>query len=215
MGKNLWVFDNDGTLYDDTLAEASYKEILCSYISNMLKIPISEAWEKAKELKQKWETDLTPVALVREFGIGFSELVEKIHMKIDFNECKIPICDSEKRDSLCNIGAPKIVFTNNPAVFARKVLAHIGLEHCFMDFVGAEETDFRKKTDPEAYKIIEKRYPKFNRFIFCDNSIQNLNTARSCGWLTIWYNPKDESAPGSATDHFSIRSFKELENIPV
>lgn len=38
-----------------------------------------------------------------------------------------------RKKALDNILADKIVFTNNPSVFARRVLLHLGLDKCFSD----------------------------------------------------------------------------------
>jgi len=75
-----------------------------------------------------------------------------------------------------------------------------------------EEAGFCEKLNPQAYKVVENRHRGYNRIIFCDDSLKNLETARSLGWTTIWCKPKN-AIPETESGHLVISSFEELKKI--
>src|ERR1035437_40133 len=130
---DLWIFDNDGTLYDDTQAHKQLMEILYRHCSMVLGVSLESVPEEIKKLKTKWNTEFSLIALRKEFGFDFSEMVNQTYLKIDLEKCGVPNTDPIRVNALCVIESPKIVFTNNSSAYARKVLKHIGLLQCFMD----------------------------------------------------------------------------------
>ena len=181
----LWVFDNDGTLYDDFGAGKKFMKILFGHVSQLLGVSTEQAEKEVARLKEKWHTEFSILALMKEYGVSFSEMVENTYLRIKLDECGIAAPDNLRLAVLNSIDARKVVFTNNPSAFARRVLSYVGLETCFIDFVGMEETGLCEKPNPQAYKVVENRHKGYNRIIFCDDSLKNLETARSMGWTTI------------------------------
>jgi len=209
---DLWVFDNDGTLYDDFGADEKFMKILFQYASTLLGIPVEDVPAEIKKLKDKWHTEFSILALMREYSIDFSEMVQNTYLKITLDECGIIAPDIMRFDVLSSIDSHKVVFTNNPSVFAQRVLSYVGLKTCFADFIGIEETNFCEKPNHRAYKVVEGRHGGFNRIIFCDDSLNNLETARRMGWTTIWCKPKNLNVE-MGRGHIVISSFKELKTI--
>lgn len=209
---DLWVFDNDGTLYDDSGTKKNFMEIFFEYASNLLGVPNEEVATQLSKLKNKWRTEFSVVVLMKEFGVDYSEVVNSTYLRVDFEKCNVPKNDHVRKAVLDNILAEKIVFTNNPAVFARRVLSYVGLEENFSSFVGMEEAKFFGKPDPRAFKIVEARHPKCSRIIFCDDSLKNLDVAHQMGWVTIWYRPR--SADVETNDkHIIINSFSDINGV--
>lgn len=209
---DLWVFDNDGTLYSDFGAGKKFMRILFQYVSQLLNIPVDQVPNEVGRLKKKWHTEFSVLALAKEYGIDFSEMVQNTYLKIKLDECNIATPDTTRFDILRSISSRKVVFTNNPSDFARYVLAYVGLDSCFSDIIGIEEMGFCEKPDPRAYKVVERRNSGFSRIVFCDDSLRNLEVARELGWVTVWYKPhnmKSEIGKG----HLVVSSFEELERI--
>ncbi len=206
---NLWIFDNDGTLYNDFGAGKKFMEILLPYTSTLLKIPISETEEKINQLKTKWNTEFSAMALVKELNISLEEVVNNTYLKVDLSQCQINP-SSKTKSSLKKIESDKIVFTNNPSNFARYVLNYLELSDQFIDFIGMEETHFRSKPDPEAYKIVEERRPGYSKYLFCDDSIKNLDAAKQIGWTTYWLKPAGSQL--ETINHITVDSITDLEN---
>lgn len=208
---DLWVFDNDNTLYDSSIVYKKSMELFFQYISKLLGIPISLLSAETARLKQKWHTEFSIIAFMKEYGIDFEETVYNTYLKINLEECSIVAPDIERLEILQSINSPKVVFTNNPSIFARRVLSYTGLIGCFLDFIGMEEIGFCDKSDPYAYRIIEEHYKGFQRIIFCDDFLKNLETAHKLGWTTIWYKPSSSSVEAQQ-NHIIVSSFKELKN---
>lgn len=209
---DLWVFDNDGTLYDDSIAKEQFMKILSEYVSQLLNIPIDQVLSEITRLKLKWNTDATVVALMKEYKLDFAKIVGDTYLKIKLEKCSISAPDLARFSILNAIPWPKVVFTNNPSVFARYILSYVGLAGCFSDFIGIQETRFYGKPDLKAYKTVEKRHKGFNRIIFCDDSLKNLDVARKLGWITVWYNPQSVDITNNS-GHLVISSFEELRKL--
>jgi len=209
---DLWVFDNDGTLYDDSETHRNFMEIFSEYSTVFLKVPVQEVPTQMARLKSKWNTEFSAIALMKEFRIDYSEVVRNTYLKIDLEKCNVPKSDLARKRALDDLLAKKIVFTNNPSQFARRVLAHVGLESCFSDFVGMEEMCFVGKSDIRAFHAVEARHKGFNRIVLCDDSLKNLEMARQIGWTTVWYKRNDGEIVAEH-NHLVITSFAELKNI--
>lgn len=209
---DLWVFDNDGTLYDDSGASEKLKTILFQYVSRLISIPVGQVPNKVARLKEKWHTKFSILALMYEYHIDFSEMVRNTYLKIKLDECNIVTPAIAKKSVLSSIDSRKVVFTNNPSTFASYVLSYVGLEACFSDIIGIEEAGFCEKPDPRAYRIVESRHRGFDRIIFCDDSLKNLETAHELGWITVWCKPQNAKIETNQ-DHLIISSFEELRKI--
>lgn len=207
--ENLWVFDNDGTLYNDFGAGKKFMEILLPYASNLLQIPIDTTEVEIARLKNKWATEFSILALAKEFKIDFSRMVKDTYLKLDLDQCGI-YPDTETINTLSAIQAPKIVFTNNPSEFARYILDYMKMSHLFIDFIGMEETNFHSKPDPRSYRTVETHHPGYERIFFCDDSLKNLEIAHRLGWKTFWIKPP-QATPDSDR-HVIIESLLDLGN---
>lgn len=210
---DLWVFDNDGTLYDDSDTQEKFMDIFHEYSSSLLGVPIHEVSAQFAKLKNKWNTEFSIIALMKEFGVDYANVVNKTYLKVDLEKCNIPKSDPVRKMALDDILTKKIVFTNNPSVFARRVLSYLGLADCFSDFVGMEETCFFGKPDMRAFQIVESRHPNYDRIIFCDDSLKNLEMAHQMGWITVWYRPLKADNGETNGKHLVINSFNEIRDI--
>jgi len=206
---NLWVFDNDGTLYDDREASRQFFKISNPYFGQLLGIAPEKVETKAQELKKKWGTQFAFMALVKESGVDFTRAVNDVHLKIDLEACGIATPDTLRRRVISNLSGRKVVFTNNPSTFARKVLAHVGLLNLFSDIIGMEEMRLNRKPSPHSFQEVEKRHPNAHRIIFCDNQLENLVEARRQGWITVWHKPENADKE-LGNGHIVIDSFEEF-----
>lgn len=209
---NLWVFDNDGTLYDDFGAGQQFMKIFYEYYAESYGNRSGCMVEEVDNLKDKWNTEFSILALMKEYGVDFERIVQETYLKINLQSCNIPSPDLARLEAINSLQGRKVVLTNNPSVFAKRVLSFVGLEQCFMSIIGMEETQFLGKPDAHAYRTVERLYPGFDRILFCDDSLKNLDGARALGWTTIWCKPKSADAQAGA-GHIVINSFQELKQI--
>lgn len=205
---NLWVFDHDGTLYADRLANAQMQDLAASHVARSLKITVAQGADELRRLKAKWGTKFSLVAWCREHGIGPEEFIYETYLRIDLQACEILSPDHQRGRVLHALDGRKIVFSNSPDIHIRNVLRYAGLCDIFADVIGMEELKYIPKPDPRTFDIVEKRHPGVSRIFFCDNEQVNLDVARDRGWSTILFDP-------GATDvvrdgHRVVRSFDEL-----
>lgn len=212
--EDLWVFDNDGTLYDDTPSLAQFKKILAAYLAPILGRAAEDIDAEIVRIKKLHRTQSSVVALMKEYGLDYETLVLKTFLAINLEQSGIPTPDIERRRVLQGLRGRKVVFTNNPSAYARKSLSYIGLGDCFDDVIGMEETNFTAKPDDHAYQCVQNRHIGAQRIFFVDDVLENLDTARARGWITFWYNPKDVSNP-SPFNHIRICSFRDLSRFHV
>lgn len=206
---DLWVFDNDGTLYDDRLAHIEFVEHLGLYLAGLLGISIEDAKILGERLKAKHNTSSTVIAVVREFHLNIREVIERTYLCINLDLCHDPVEDSERNEALARISGRKVILTNNPSAFARRIVERIGLHQHFDDIVGMEETAFALKPDLGAFLAVMRRHPDATRIFFCDDSRENLDIAATLGWKTIWYSPNN-GGDDSESSHRILRSFRLL-----
>ena len=205
---DLWVFDLDGTLYDDKLAHAQWQRLVTVYIARRFNLPDKEADLFLRRLKQKWQTPFSLVAWKREYNSGVEELIQETYLRIDLAVCEIASPDVERRRALEVLSERKIVFSNSPRGHIEQVLHYGGLLDLFSGTIGMQELGYCAKPEQRAFEIVEELYPDFDRIFFCDDDEKNLAVARERGWKTFWF------APGSADrvrdGHQVVRSFAEL-----
>ncbi len=203
----LWVFDNDGTIYNDSGAGSSFMELFYAYFARISGKSIESSKEEIGRLKSKWNTEFSILALVKEYKIDFSEIVKETYLRIDPTVFKDGM-DISTIQSINNLPGEKIVFTNNPSAYARFVLENLGLSDSFLDVIGMEEMDLKGKPDPFSYEVVEKRFSS-RPIIFCDDSLKNLDAAAQRGWITVWKKPVSVKCP-SQLKHLVVESLEEL-----
>ena len=123
----LWVFDNDGTLYGDFGAGEQFQSIFNAYVARELNILTESVSDEVRRLKKKHQTDFSLIAIMNEFGLDFDMVVERTYMQIDLDACGVPSNCSRTQNFLASLGGSKVVLTNNPSRYAKRVLEHIGM----------------------------------------------------------------------------------------
>jgi putative hydrolase of the HAD superfamily len=88
-----------------------------------------------------------------------------------------------------NLKYPKIIYTNGTHGHAINILKNMRLTEQFTA-VYARDTMPAMKPDMISYKFVEndirKNIDEKNKYYFFDDILDNLQTAKSRGWETIW-----------------------------
>jgi len=88
-----------------------------------------------------------------------------------------------------NLKYPKIIYTNGTHGHAINILKNMRLTEQFTA-VYARDTMPAMKPDMISYKFVEndirKNIDEKNKYYFFDDRLENLQTAKSRGWETIW-----------------------------
>jgi len=179
---DLWLFDNDGTLYDDGAAYSQFVDLLLAFILSMPGIDETSRQQLILALKNKKAVTATLFALCRDHGLDFNKTVDATFLKIDLGQCQLVSPDLVRKRGLENIQAEKVVFTNNASAYARQVLRYVGLETCFSRIIGVQEMGGLSKSDLKAFQFVQKLFPG-REIYFCDDKREFLDPAR--GWAVL------------------------------
>ena len=120
--------------------------------------------------------DLDDTIIYYPFGI-----VDYRNIRVDINLSRI----------LNNLSSPKYIYSNGTYGHVKEILNKMNLTNSF-DKLYARDTIPYMKPYVESYKFIEqdirKKYNDRNKYYFFDDRLENLQTAKSRGWYTIWVN---------------------------
>ena len=118
--------------------------------------------------------DLDDTIIYYPFGI-----VDYKNIRIDENLSRI----------LNNLNSPKYIYSNGTYGHVKEILYKMNLTGMF-DKIYARDTIPFMKPYMESFKFIEQDIRKYyndrNKYYFFDDRLENLKTAKSRGWNTIW-----------------------------
>ena len=120
--------------------------------------------------------DLDDTIIYYPFGI-----VDYKNIRVDENLSRI----------LNNLNSPKYIYSNGTYGHVKEILNKMNLTNSFDKLYARDRIPYMKPY-VESYKFIEqdirKKYNDRNKYYFFDDRLENLQTAKSRGWNTIWVN---------------------------
>lgn len=135
----------------------------------------------------------------------------KTRLSIDRNG--VPKNDPTRLAVLDAIPHPKIVWSNSPRIHIQRVLQHVGLAGCFERIIGLEDTNYRTKPRSDVFAFIQEMFAQHSPIIFCDNSLENIETANTHGWRTIWFCPESKKEESDNCRYFAVHTFGEIVKV--
>ena len=92
---------------------------------------------------------------------------------------------------LNNLNYPKIIYSNGTHGHVREVLNSMNLSNTF-NKIYARDTIPYMKPYIDSFKFVEQDIKEYykdkNKYYFFDDRLENLQSAKSRGWYTIWVN---------------------------
>jgi putative hydrolase of the HAD superfamily len=176
---SAWVFDLDNTLYP---ASDLYDEIgvrMTKYIAR--KVGVDEA--EALRLREKYfhEYGATIVGLVRHHGIEARDFLADVHEA----DHSVLVVDNELRELIERLPGRRIIFTNGGGGHPERVLATLGLAHCFDAIFDIEAAHLAPKPQPESYERLVQAFDLDpHRSILIEDTLRNLEPAHAVGFTT-------------------------------
>lgn len=195
------IFDLDNTLYSpDSGLLATVGKRISEYITLRLGLKTNDA----DLLREKYRN---------RYGITLPGLIDFHNIDpIDFDTYVYDIDYDEKIKSdpklkilLNSMPQKKIVYTNAGSRHASIVLNNLGLSECFDKVIAIEDLDFLAKPTKESFDYFIKLTqvdPKTS--IFFEDSIDNLNTAKTFGFTTALVGVPEHSADYNLADIHSL-----------
>jgi putative hydrolase of the HAD superfamily len=174
------IFDNDGTLYR---VKSSFQKAVhtkfCEVISQKLNVNLAEAGRIQAYLHNKYGS--TGAGVVKEFGWDYNSFVKETYLAVPIE--KYVGRNQHLIEMLKKMPQKKIVVTNNPSRFAKKILNRLGVARYFEKIFGEEHFDFRMKPKIMPYRLALKYLSNSDprNIMMIEDSSNNLKTARKLG----------------------------------
>lgn len=182
----VYVFDNDGTLYNcPSEFDKAVTEKMIIQIARLTSMSIEQILEKRRELFKRYNVKSTLLVFSREGIIKDTDsFIRETYLSVNplvYGIKPNPIL----RKNLKRLNAPLYVHTNNPSVFASEILNRLGIRDLFTAIYGMFENDNCQKPDPRAFQNILKAVSPYKVWWYADNEELNLITAKQLGFRTI------------------------------
>lgn len=177
------LFDLDNTLYD---AGEGLQGLGDVRIRQWIEARLGLTKEDADALRVRtWrQYGTTARGLEAEFGLPQAPFYEETIGRIDPHEHIRP--DVELARMLAELKADCYVFTNAPAVYARRVLDALGVRARFRGIFDIEHSGWHCKPEPEAYRRVLAQLGLPPREIgFVEDNPRNLPPAVELGMYTV------------------------------
>lgn len=185
---DLWVFDNDGTLFDVSHLERVIEHLMDEFFAKLFNTNFVEGRSIRIEYKKRYSTRSTVVALHRG-GIAVESFIRETYLAVGHEA--ISTCSPTALASLVSkLPGRKIVLTNNPSEFTLQVLRKFGLDHMFDSIYGIRELNFIMKPEHEAFAPLKAVLAEKKRVIFIDDVAENVIAAARLGCIARRWNGK-------------------------
>lgn len=225
VSDRVWLFDLDNTLHN--ASHAIFPQInlnMNAYIARLLgdagKLA-DESTVNALRLEYYQRYGVTMMGLVRHHGVKAEEFLQHAHTFHD-----LPSMIRSERGlarRMRTLPGKKILLTNAPAHYSRRVLMHLNLHRQFMQHIPVEEMRVHGKLQPKPSRSFLRKFLAKNRLrasqcILVEDSIDNLRAAKKEGLRTVWlhgYIPSHQRKiahlqPRAACIDVQLRSVQQL-----
>lgn len=186
--ERVWLFDLDNTLHDASLAVFDRLDAsMTAYIAQHLGV----SHEQADGLRMAYwrRYGATLLGLERHHGIRATHFLEHTH-RLPGLEAALRMA-AHDRVALQRLPGRKMVLTNAPAAYAKRVLTTLGLSTCFESVVSIEGMrvfgQWRPKPDARMLRVVLARLKlQPARAVLVEDTVGHLRAARRVGLGTVW-----------------------------
>lgn len=179
---DCWIFDLDYTLYPPACGLfGQIDQRMGRFIENLLGCDPIEAKRVQKLYFHDHGTTLA--GLMHYHAIDPREFLDFVH------DVDMSVLAQAPRlaDQIMALPGRRLIFTNGDQTYAERVLAALGLAHCFEGLWDVIAMDYKPKPEPSAYHgLIEAFGFDPERAVFVEDSARNLAPAKALGMQTVW-----------------------------
>src|SRR5690242_8535548 len=148
MHPRVVLFDLDNTLYPPECGLLEHlDERISEFVSRFLHVPLAEASALRARYIREYGTTLH--GLQAEHGLAPAEYLSAVHDAVPIE--RFLTRDEELLTALASIEIDKVIFTNAPREYARRVIECLGLDDHFRTVIDLEFHDYTGKPFREAY----------------------------------------------------------------
>lgn len=207
-----WIFDLDNTLYPPgsaVLLEAEQR--ICHFIEERLGLARADAWRLQKDCLR--EDGSTLAGLIKRFSIDPEPYLAFV------NDVDVTTLSPapQLREALARLPGKRIVFTNNCARYAERVLGRLGVADQFGAICDIRAIGFAAKPSPAAYTAtVACTGVAPQRSAMFEDAERNLAPAHAIGMTTVWLrHPAEEHPPPAHVHHYTDDLVPFLHSIKV
>jgi putative hydrolase of the HAD superfamily len=196
-----WIFDLDNTLYPaecDLFAQVA--ERMGEYIEQFLGVTSEDAHVVRRDYFLRHGTTLR--GLMIEHDMDPAPFLAYVH---DIDLSPIPL-DDRLPQALADLPGRKLIFTNGSTEHARRITAHMGVEHHFEGIFDIVASDYVPKPNPGPYYSLLERFDVDpTASVMIEDIARNLEPAAAMGMTTVWVPGREtwsnEGADKGYVDH--------------
>lgn len=183
MKPRVVLFDLDNTLYPPECGLLQHlDDRINEFVSNRLWLSLEEAKALRRRYVQQYGTSLH--GLQAEEGVPPTEYLSAVHDAVPLEQYLTR--DEELLAALAAIEIDKVVFTNAPREYARRVMECLGLDGHFRMVIDLEFHDYNGKPFREAYERVTAHLgvdPA--ECVLVEDTPRNLRVAKELGMVTV------------------------------
>jgi putative hydrolase of the HAD superfamily len=184
-----WVFDLDDTLYpasSNIMTQVEHR--MTQYVAKMLDVPDDVATGIRNDYYRAYGTTLN--GLMANHVVDTAEFLDYVH---DIDASVIDPTPNLER-LIKALPGRRIVYTNGSFKHAENILEQLGLTDAFDEIFDVEASGFTPKPHREGFeKFVDHFEIPAGETVMFEDSTQNLKTAASLGFTTVWVHDEDEA----------------------
>ncbi|MGW8389715.1 pyrimidine 5'-nucleotidase [Pseudoduganella sp. HUAS MS19] len=189
----VWLFDLDNTLHNASHAIfPAMVEKMNAYMARVLgdgETPASAEEISATRALYWQRYGATLLGLVRHHGVDAAHFLRETHDLPDIEE--MIRYERGLGQLLRRLPGRKILLTNAPRDYARKVVGHMGIGRHFSGQVTIESMRVHRQLRPKPSRIMLRRLMRRERLdprrcILVEDTLENLRSAHALGMRTVW-----------------------------
>lgn len=183
MSSSVWLFDLDDTLHNASAHIFPHiNQAMTAYVAQYLQVDETEANRLRMEYWRRYGATLT--GLMRHHGTDPHHFLWHTHQFPLLQEQLV--FDGAIKNLLRRLPGRKIVFSNAPGHYARRVLDAMGVRPMFDSVWCLEQLRFVPKPNAGAFRrLLQRERLDARRCIMVEDSLPNLVTAHRLGMKTV------------------------------
>jgi putative hydrolase of the HAD superfamily len=180
----VWIFDLDDTLHDASAhIFPQLNQAMTQYIMDTLALDEPAAFKLRQHYWRIYGATLK--GLMRHHGTDPYHFLDKTHELMELPQMVIQT--KSLRHFLQRLSGRKVIFTNAPMAYARRVLDLLGIEDLFETVFSVESTRFHPKPAVRGFKrLLTTIGANAADCVMVEDSLPALRTAKRMGMKTIY-----------------------------
>jgi len=201
----VWLFDLDNTLHNaNSHIFPHINRAMTDYLKTHLALDEADADALRVDYWQRYGATL--LGLVRHHNVDPRHFLWHTHQFHD-----LPGMVRSERGlgrALARLPGRKILFSNAPEQYSRRILDILGIAGRFEAIFCIEHLRFMPKPYPAGfYRLLARMRLKAPQCVMVEDSLENLKTAKKLGMKTVWVSPARQRP---AYVDLTVRSIAEL-----